>query len=156
MDGEQRRHARASPDVPCHPAEEQEERERVYRMEHHADHVVGSWTHTEQLDVEHVGHPGDGVPVPHSGIDSRHRPDETRRGEATGDMLVLDHIGRVVQAHEVVMPDLGEDRHDQCRQCQSQKSLQPLLRHTVLPPVTRTPESTPVLNRRRHSAARKP
>ena len=63
MQGEQRRQDRAPPKRPRHPPEHQEDQDRIERVKQQVDQVMARRLQPEQLAVQHVGNPGQRMPV---------------------------------------------------------------------------------------------
>ena len=65
----------------------------------------------EQLAIEHVAQPGEGVPV--GRMEGAERPEHAGAGQPTAHVHVLDHVLRVVEVDEPVAHDGGVRGHHQ-------------------------------------------
>jgi len=118
MDGEERRDQRAAPGGAGQAAQRAEQEDRAQPMKQHIGRVEAARIDPEQLGVEHVRQPGDGVPIRHEA--GGERPAQVLRREPCRHPCVLVDVAVVVEDHEVEGERLPEDRHDEREQCESQ------------------------------------
>ena len=63
--GKQRSHEKAFPEGPRHVFEHKKQKDAVNRVDQGIDDVHGPRINAEQLTVQHVGQPGNRMPVGH-------------------------------------------------------------------------------------------
>ena len=99
--GEERRHGRAAPGGPGRRPQELEQEQGVREVEERAHQMVATGVEAEELDVEHVREPGEGVPV--EGVEAEGPADPVGAEPPQ-------HLGVVGQVLRVVDVDEGEGR----------------------------------------------
>jgi hypothetical protein len=74
--------------------------------------MVSSWIEAEELAIEHVGEPGQRMPV--AGVPGGESPTPAVQAEAALDHVVLGHIVRIVEVEELAVEDwpVGADGSD--------------------------------------------
>src|ERR1700687_4231494 len=83
-------------------------------MEQEAGRVVARGIRTEELDVKHVGQPGQGMPVCDG--PRREGPRDRSRRQTREDLRVLVHVEVVVEPDETISKGTGPDDED--RECE--------------------------------------
>ena len=102
MELEERGHERAPEERARHPQEQAEEEERVDDVKHRARQMVRAGVEAEELDVEHVREPRQGMPVP--GVSGGQRPRYGSSVQPARHCGVLADVLGVVEVHELVVP----------------------------------------------------
>ena len=74
MNRKHRRHKRAAPQEPRHPPQHQEKQDRRRRVEQDVGEMMAAGLQSVKLAVQHVGNPGQRMPV--GGMDVGERPDD--------------------------------------------------------------------------------
>ena len=105
MQGEEGGHQRTSPKRAGHRVQHEEEQQNVGGVKEQVAQVVPAGLETEELAVEHVRHPGDGMPVRLLAMHILEGPLQARRGQS----LLHDRVGRDVVG--VVVIDEVKTRH---------------------------------------------
>ncbi len=100
---EERGDQRRGPERPGEGAQREEEEERVRDVESRVHGVVRAGPDPEELDVRHVGEPGEGMPV--GDVQARQRPGGPPDREAFAHDRVLVGVAVVVADDEVVTGD---------------------------------------------------
>src|SRR6266403_5471419 len=90
----------APPECSCRVTKEAEEQQRVCDMEGNVDQMVRPGLQPEPLAVEHVGNPGQWVPI--GGIAASEGPDGPFPGQPAFYVVVSRHIRQVVPVEEIV------------------------------------------------------
>ena len=97
-----------------HAGEGEEEQQRAEAMDQEADQVMAGGVEAEKLDVQHVGEPGERMPV--ALVAGRERPGDGGPGQPALNGWVFINVGLVVAIDEgsvVHWPERGEGRGSQ-------------------------------------------
>ena len=124
MPREERGHYEARPEGTGGGAQEDEEQHRSERVQQDAPEVMAARVEAEELDVDHVGDPGERLPV--EVADVGEGPREPLAREPPQHVLVLRHVARVVVVDEVPeegAPVDGEGDADQDQEGQGRARL---------------------------------
>ena len=112
MDGEHGGHQRAGPEIARHPPQHQEQHDRRGGVQDDIAEMVPPRPQAVELAVEHVGEPGERMPV--GGVRGGEGPGDAVGGQAARDMRVLVDVVAVVEVDEAVPEGLAKDhRHRQ-------------------------------------------
>jgi hypothetical protein len=107
--GKQSRYESALPGCLGHPVKNEKEQQRICNVEQEICQMVPSRFQSKELNIEHVGHPGHGMPV--CGITGRKGPPNRLRCNTVPDMDVLSYVYIIVIINEIALTDLLE-RYD--------------------------------------------
>src|ERR1700719_3292715 len=108
MNSEKRRHEHAAPERARHLPEDEEKENRVRRVEQHIGEVMPARAEAVELAVQHVGKPGERVPVRRVRLGER--PDNSFARQPAKDLRILIHIRAVIEIDELVMNRLAENQ----------------------------------------------
>ncbi len=108
MEREKRRHKSATPECPGHPVKDQKEQERAGDMEEDIDEMHAARVDAEQVDVQHVGEPGQRMPV--ARINGCEGPLGAVDRQSGQNMPVFNNVHFVVEIDKIEVIDLPEDR----------------------------------------------
>ena len=86
-----------------HSLKESKYQERVEGVEKKIGGMVSGWLEAEELAIEHVGEPGQRMPV--AGVAGGESPTPAVQAETAPDHEVLGHIVRVVEVEELAVAD---------------------------------------------------
>ncbi len=121
VQGEQRRDEPAQAGAPGQPPQQGEQQQRVEQVQRQAAQVVAARPQPEQLHVQHVGPPGEGVPV--AGMAGGERPAHRLRRQPLLDVRVFGDVQVVVVVDELVAGDRRVHRDRRGRQQRRQRPL---------------------------------
>ena len=108
MPGKDPGHERARPARTRHAVEDEEKQDGVGRVNENARQMVAAGLRSPELDIQHVGKPGDRMPV--ADMKLFKSPHHTVWRKTTKDMRILRDVEVVVVVHEIVMTHGGVDR----------------------------------------------
>ena len=100
------------------PAEREEYQAAIQGVDEQVDEVMAGGAESEQLAINHVGHPGQRMPVGVVAVQTAEGPRDAVPGEAGLDVRVGDNVTVVVVVDEVVPddgPEREQGRRDQAR-----------------------------------------
>ena len=80
---------------------------RGRRVEHQVGQMMARRLQTEELAIQHMGDPGQRVPV--AGVHMGKRPNDSIQFEAAGDRRVFEDVIAVVEINELVVNRLAKD-----------------------------------------------
>jgi len=112
--GEEKGNGCTGPERSAQPPEEQQQEDPVCSVQGHVHQVMPGRIEPEELHIEHVGEPGERVPVGCMG--GGHGPGDPLEGHPLDDVLVVVDILVIVEIDEVVAGAPAEnctDRHKQ-------------------------------------------
>jgi hypothetical protein len=89
-----------------HPMEDKKEQQRVCKVEEQVRHMVPSRLHSKELNIQHMGDPGYGVPV--RDMTGRECPSNPVQRNTVLDMTIFRYIERIVKINEIAAIDLPE------------------------------------------------
>ena len=98
-----------------HPQQEKKQKQRIQNMDRQIHHEVVAGLQTEKLAVDHVGNPGERVPVGYAREGKS--PPEVWQSQSCVDMGVFSDIFVIVKIEELVMSDLGIGKKGDRRDC---------------------------------------
>jgi len=100
MESEQAGYESGAPKRTSHPLQEQKQEHGIDNMERQVGEVRRAGIQPEQLDIEHVGHPGQGMPI--AGVVGGEGPECARPGQAGLHLWVLGDVILVVEIEELM------------------------------------------------------
>ena len=118
VEGEDSGEQSALPNGAGEPAEGEEDEQAVEGVDQQIDEVMAGGAESEQLAINHVGHPGQRMPVGVVAVQTAECPRDAMPGEAGLDVRVGDNVTVVVVVDEVVPddgPEREQGRRDQAR-----------------------------------------
>ncbi len=121
MGGEQGGDERGSPDPAGEQVQEDEHQHGVDGVQDGADRVRSSRFHPEQLDVQHVRQPGQGMPI--GRVPGGERPAHVLHSQPGEDARIFQHVFRVVEVRKRVADGRPKQTERQQRQQQADQSL---------------------------------
>ena len=104
--GKESRHKGAPPECSGHPVEDEKEQERIGKVEQEVGEMVPCRLQPEELDIYHVGDPGQGMPV--AGMAGGACPKDPLHGKAVLDVPVAGDVLRIIVINEIAARDLPE------------------------------------------------
>ena len=110
MDRKHRRDKRAAPQEPRHPPQHEEKQDRCCRVEEDIGEVMAAGIQPVKLAVEHVGEPGQRMPVADVAISKR--PLNSPPTQALADLGIVVHISRIIVVDKLVSQCLAENHPD--------------------------------------------
>ena len=114
MQGEQGRHEGAGPERSRRPVQEEEQQQRVDQVKKQIGQVVAPGLHPVKLTVQHVGQPGQGVPV--GRVEGGETPFHSLPREPRPDQGVFVDIHVVIAGDELIVPYLPVGQRGQGHQ----------------------------------------
>ncbi len=101
--GKERRHQRAPPARTAQAFQKLKEKNGVGEMEEQIGQVVASGVEEEQRTIQHVGHPGDRMPV--AGVGARQGPAHSFPSQSVLHHRIVCHVKMVVVVDELMVSD---------------------------------------------------
>ena len=132
MQREQRRHHEAAPEGTRHPPQQQEQQQRIGDMKPHTYQVLCPRLVAEELKVQHVGDPGQRMPV--TGVAALECPGNVLPLQAALNVRVRSNVIRVVVVDVAMTSDRQEYRQRRHRKQEAEN----FRAHHPLPPWTAT------------------
>ena len=112
VQGKHGRHKGTAPDRRRHARQQQEQHHRAQRVNHHVDDVMSSGGHAKQGHVQHVGEPGQWMPVRR--VPGGEGPPDTVQRQSALHVRVFGDVGGIVELDEAELVDrkIRGARHD--------------------------------------------
>ncbi len=110
MEGEEGGHEGAWPEGAGHPVEDQEQQDRIDDVKEDIDQMVPSGFQPEELNVQHVGKPGQRVPV--AGMGGGEGPGDALETQPRPNMRILGHIIYVIVVDKIIIRNLPVNREN--------------------------------------------
>lgn len=85
----------------------EEEEDSIDRVKEEVDQVVPAWPHPEDLDIKHVGNPGERVPI--TLIPRAQGPAEIVPSQTGGDMRIVNNVEAIIEFDEIIVQDRQEN-----------------------------------------------
>ena len=117
MKGEQGRDHRAGPRRLGHALEKQEQQDGVGQMQGHARQMMAGGIHSIELKIQHVGNPGQRMPV--AGVARRQRPKKAGPTQGALDVRVGGDVSGIVVGDKSGAPNRCISRQNRQRQAKA-------------------------------------